>query len=349
MAGGTGQAIDEWRPGKNRGGKYSESGLSSVRTRSRFWHSIFYFMHLTVLGSGSGGNSALITCGSTSILVDAGLSAGQLLSRLEAVSSHPSQLTAILLTHEHGDHVRGLDVLTKKFPVPIYCNALTRQVVRENFKAGPERTWKVIQHGATFSIGELEIECFNVPHDAVDPMGFVFRGNGQALGLLSDLGHIPRNLAPRLQGLHTLFVEANYDGTLLQDDTKRPFSTKQRISSHHGHLSNHQTAEFLAQIAHPALERVVLGHLSSDCNKPDLAIGMMRQALAAKGFSDVEILCASQAEPTATFAVSRNLPPAAVDVPMPSPAATVAPEVSAAPPMVVSLSQSLNLVQAELF
>ncbi len=265
-------------------------------------------MHLTVLGSGSGGNSALITCGPTSVLVDAGLSAGQLLSRLEAVSSHPSQLTAILLTHEHGDHVRGLDVLTKKFPVPIYCNALTRQVVRETFKSDLERTWKIIQHGAKFHIGEIEIECFNVPHDAVDPMGFVFRSAGQSLGLLSDLGHIPRNLAQRLQGLHTLFVEANYDGTLLQDDTKRPFSTKQRISSHHGHLSNHQTAEFLTQIAHVELERVVLGHLSSDCNKPDLAIKMMRQALEKQGFPQTSVHCATQAEPTERFPV-RNNPP----------------------------------------
>jgi phosphoribosyl 1,2-cyclic phosphodiesterase len=305
-------------------------------------------MHLTVLGSGSGGNSALITHGSTSVLVDAGLSASQLQSRLEAVSSHPDQLTAILLTHEHGDHVRGLEVLTKKFPVPIYCSALTRQVVGENFKSEVDRTWKVIQHGATFAIGELEIECFNVPHDAVDPMGFIIRAHGESLGFLSDLGHIPRNLAQRLSGVQTLFVEANYDGTLLQDDTKRPFSTKQRISSHHGHLSNHQTAEFLSQIAHAELERVVLGHLSSDCNKPNLAISIMQQALVNQGFPDVQVHCATQAEPTMKFPVRRNLPPAAAPV--------VAPVIPVVPneeldikPFAKLVSLPRQLVQAELF
>ena len=314
-------------------------------------------MHLTVLGSGSGGNSALITFGSTSVLVDAGLSASQLQSRLEAVDSHPSQLTAILLTHEHGDHVRGLEVLTKKFPVPIYCNALTRQVVRETFKSEGDRTWKLIQHGANFRIGEIEIECFNVPHDAVDPMGFIFRADGRKLGLLSDLGHVPKQLTQRLQGLHTLFVEANYDGTLLQDDTKRPFSTKQRISSHHGHLSNHQTAELLAEIAHPELEQVVLGHLSSDCNKPELVIATMRKALETKGFTHVALQCARQSEPTAKLPVRQNFPAEveakeeevvptveemAVDnVPAPTP------EVLILKPTV--LHPNVALVQAELF
>ncbi len=264
-------------------------------------------MYLTVLGSGSGGNSALITSGSTQLLVDAGLSAGQLQSRLEAVGSHPSQLSAILLTHEHGDHVRGLDVLTKKFPVPIYATAATRQVVRENFKTQVERNWKVLSAGGSFGIGGVEIECFSVPHDAVDPVGFVLRAGAATLGLISDLGHAPRSLGQRLRGVHTLFVEANYDAALLSEDPKRPFSTKQRISSHHGHLSNAQTAALLAEMAHADLERVVLGHLSSDCNRPELVLQVMRAALVKSGFPSVSVHCAPQVEPTPAFCVRERL------------------------------------------
>ena len=303
-------------------------------------------MHLTVLGSGSGGNSALISFGNTRILVDAGLSAGQLQSRLQAIGTDPDTITAILLTHEHGDHVRGLDVLTKKFPVPIYCNALTRQVVRESFKSTHERSWKVVQSGQKFCIGEIEVECFPVPHDAVDPMGFIFRSPDHCLGLLTDLGHVTRNIRDRLKGLHTLFVEANYDGTLLQNDTKRPFSTKQRISSQHGHLSNHQTCELVSEIAHAELERIVLGHLSSDCNTAELASKPVRQALEARGLSEVHVHCASQNEPTGALPVRLRKP--AGSLPMISVEREIPPAKSAVSPS-PALSLNVPLVQAELF
>lgn len=260
-------------------------------------------MHLTVLGSGSSGNSAVISHGDTRILVDAGLTAVQLLSRLEAVGVSPDSLTALVLTHEHSDHTRGIDVLTRKFSLPIYCNALTKQIVSEQFKNSAERQWKLIQTGQSFRISEVEIECFPVPHDAVDPMGFIFRCPGYALGVVSDLGHVTRQILQKLRSLHTLFIEANYDGTLLQNDRKRPFSTKQRISSQHGHLSNHQTAELIATIAHDGLERVVLGHLSSDCNTPTLASTAIQNALTGRGFPNVEVHCATQNEPTPAFPV----------------------------------------------
>ena len=265
-------------------------------------------MHLTVLGSGSGGNSTLISEGATRILVDAGLSAGQLQSRLQAIGVEPASLSAILLTHEHGDHVRGLEVLTRKFPTPIYCTALTRQVVRESFKTADERNWKIIHPGQSFTLMGWEITSCPVPHDAVDPLGFVFRSAARRLGILSDLGHITRRIREMMQGVHTLFVEANYDGNLLQNDQKRPYSTKQRISSQHGHLSNEQTAQFIAEIAHDGLERIVLGHLSSDCNKPALVTGLIQTKLAALGFNAIEIHCATQDTPTAMLPVRQRIP-----------------------------------------
>lgn len=270
-------------------------------------------MHITVLGSGSGGNSALITYGSTRLLVDAGLSAGQLQLRLEKVGCDPASITAILLTHEHGDHTRGLDILTKRFPIPIYCTAQTRQVVRENFKSTHERVWKLVTRGSSFQLAELTVETVPIPHDAVEPMGFIFKTAHHSLGVLSDLGHVTRQLREKLQGLHTLFIEANYDGTLLQNDTKRPFSTKQRISSQHGHLSNHQVAELISEIAHEGLERIILGHLSSDCNKPEIAIKTIRDQLTGHAFSEIEIHCAQQHEPTARHPVRLRRPAVVVD------------------------------------
>ena len=267
-------------------------------------------MHLTVLGSGSGGNSALISEGGTRVLVDAGLSAGQLQARLQSIGVEPSSLTAILLTHEHGDHVRGVEVLTRKFSIPIYCTAQTRQVVREGFKPAHECAWKIIQAGQTFALQDWSITCFPVPHDAVDPLGFVICSGGRRLGFLSDLGHVTRAIREQLQGLHTLFVEANYDGTLLQNDRKRPFSTKQRISSQHGHLSNEQTAQLIADIAHADLERIVLGHLSSDCNEPALITALVQSRLTAQGFPHLEIHCAHQDRPTVRFPVCQHLPKA---------------------------------------
>ena len=274
-------------------------------------------MHLTVLGSGSGGNSTLISEGTTRILVDAGLSAGQLQSRLEAIGVDPASLSAILLTHEHGDHVRGLEILTRKYPTPIYCSALTRQVVRESFKTPGERNWKIIHPGQSFTLMDWEITSFPVPHDAVDPLGFVFRSGARRLGILSDLGHITRAIREMMKGVHTLFVEANYDGNLLQSDQKRPYSTKQRISSQHGHLSNEQTAQFIADIAHEGLERIILGHLSSDCNKPALVTGLIENKLGVLGFTDIEIHCATQDTPTAMLPVRQRMP-VAVSAPHPA-------------------------------
>jgi phosphoribosyl 1,2-cyclic phosphodiesterase len=232
-------------------------------------------MRLAVLGSGSSGNSAVVEIGGVRLLVDAGLSAKQLTDRAKGLGIDLKSIDGILLTHEHGDHIRGLRVLLKQAPVPVYATAATAHVVRETGIANA--TWKIFEAGQTFRIGEVEIEAFAIQHDAVDPVGFVMAHATYRLGLLSDAGFVTRGMVERLRGVHGLFVEANYDDALLEADTKRPWSTKQRISSRHGHLSNAQAAELVAELAHPGLRRVVLGHLSRDCNTPDVAKGAMRR------------------------------------------------------------------------
>ena len=251
-------------------------------------------MRLAVLGSGSGGNAAVLEAGDTRLLIDAGLSAKQIRLRLAAVGIAPESLDGILLTHEHGDHTSGLRVLIKSLKIPIYATPATRQVVAETL---PGAGWKIFENERSFQIGTVSVDSFSVPHDAVEPVGYVFRYNEQVIGIVSDSGHITPRIIERLRDCQVLFVEANYDDALLEADVKRPWSTKQRIASRHGHLSNAQTAELVAQLADGPLEKVILGHLSSDCNRPDVAIRTVSH-------TGVEVFCAIQHEPCGWHAVS---------------------------------------------
>lgn len=254
-------------------------------------------LRFSVLGSGSAGNSSVIRHRETTVLIDAGLSAKQLRLRLEAVGVDPDSLDAVVLTHEHGDHCGGLDVFCKKTPLPIYGTRDTCTVVSEGMR--PQVPWKKFEAGQGFSIGSLEFESFSVPHDAVDPVGFVIRDtDGESgVGVLSDVGQSTALIRQRLLGVDTLFVEANYDETMLVNDTRRPWSTKQRISSRHGHLSNDQAAELIVSIASQRLHRVVLGHLSRDCNAPDVAVKAISRSLAQAGWNEVQVECAEQRNP----------------------------------------------------
>lgn len=264
-------------------------------------------LHLAVLGSGSSGNSALVCHEDTRILVDAGLSARQLCVRLEGLGVEPDSLNAIVLTHEHGDHVRGLEVFCRKRGIPVFATLHTCAVVREGCASAV--AWRQFEAGASFRVGGVEIHSFSVPHDAVDPVGFVFDCGRSRLGVLSDVGHVTRAILDRLKGVDTLFAEANYDETLLMNDMKRPWSTKQRISNRHGHLSNEQTAELVAEIAGPRLRRVVLGHLSSDCNTPEIAAEAVARRLRAGGREDVEVECAGRHASTPLRPVAREAAP----------------------------------------
>lgn len=249
-------------------------------------------LEFCVLGSGSAGNSSLVRSGKTTILIDAGLSAKQLVIRMQEVGVNPDHLDGIVLTHEHGDHTRGIDVLCRKRKLSVYCNIRTREVLRP--KVASEVSWRLFESGDAFPVGDIRIQSFYIPHDAVEPMGFVFVNGAGRLGLVSDIGHVTTLVKDHLSGVDTLFVEANYDDLMLQNDTKRPWSTKQRISSRHGHLSNAQAAELVSEIESEKLHRVVLGHLSRDCNAPDVAIGAIRKTLEQQNRDDVCVECAGQ-------------------------------------------------------
>jgi phosphoribosyl 1,2-cyclic phosphodiesterase len=272
-------------------------------------------IEFTVLGSGSSGNCALLSTGRTHLLLDAGLSAKQMVLRLASLGLEPAQLSGILLTHEHQDHTRGLQVFCKSFSLPIICTALTREVLLRDitFKQPPQ--WKIMETGSHYPYQDLLIESFSVPHDAADPVGYVIGKDSLRLGVLSDVGHVTHSIRNRLSGVDALFVEANYDQQLLEADTHRPWAIKQRISGNHGHLSNTQMAELIEFIAHHGLQHVVLGHLSDDCNDPDRVVSCVHEVLQKKAISGVKVLCASRREISQTISVS---PPMVAATPTPA-------------------------------
>ncbi len=266
---------------------------------------------VTILGSGSAGNCALVEAGECRVLVDGGLSARQITKRLAEVGVEAATISGILLTHEHSDHVSGLRVFCKQNDLPVYCTRLTAEVLRGSTLAG-DTCFHQFQPGTDFCIGAIGIHPFSVPHDAVDPVGFVLSHGAESLGFLTDLGHCTQMARERVRGVSTLVIETNHDEKLLQADTRRPWSVKQRILSRHGHLSNTAAGNVLADMLEHGLRRAVLGHLSRDCNSEELAVGEVRARLAAAGArgSEVEVYCASQTEVSPRFMLSQQPAPA---------------------------------------
>ena len=216
------------------------------------------------------------------------------------------QLDGILLTHEHGDHVCGLEVLCRKFDVPIYANSQTAEAVRCNCSLDRHRNWRIFRTGAEFKICDITVQAFPVPHDAVDPVGFAFYAGSSGLGFITDLGYATKMIVERLRQVHTLVIETNHDEKLLQNDTHRPWPVKQRIQSRHGHLSNTAAASVIEELVPGNIDRVVLGHLSRDCNTPELALRTVGDVLSKSGKIDIELFCATQSEISPRFRIGET-------------------------------------------
>jgi phosphoribosyl 1,2-cyclic phosphodiesterase len=253
---------------------------------------------LTVLGSGSGGNCSLVTTDQCRILVDCGFSARKITQRLQASGVEPASIDGIFVTHEHGDHVTGLEVFARRHKLPILCNRLTAESLRRGEWA-QDVPWKIFETGSPVHVCDLEVHPFYVPHDAVDPVAFVFTHVDGSVGFLTDLGYAPKLALDRLRHVDLLVIETNHDEALLQADSKRPWAVKQRILSRHGHLSNVAAARLAASLAGDRLQRIVLGHLSRDCNTPELAL----EAMHAAGLDRLELHCAAQESISPTFTV----------------------------------------------
>ena len=234
-----------------------------------------------VLASGSSGNSALLATGSTRILVDAGLSVKELGRRLALMGEEIERLDAILITHEHCDHIAGLPALARnrKLRAPIYLSRLTVPLI--DWGESQPRL-ETFQAGASFEIGDIEVNSFSVPHDAADPVGFCFETGGVRVAAVTDLGYIPESVKYHLRRTDLVLLEATHDLEMLKVGPY-PWSVKQRVMSRVGHLSNLVMAEYLEQELPDRVSHLVLGHLSEQNNHPEIVRESARRALEARG------------------------------------------------------------------
>jgi phosphoribosyl 1,2-cyclic phosphodiesterase len=271
----------------------------------------------TILGSGSAGNCAYLETGEARILVDAGFSTRQIRLRLASLGKTPENLSAILLTHEHSDHIAGLLGLADKLHIPVYCNRGTQDGTIWAFKEKWSRKtnlaletadtfkskidWRLFETGATFEVGDVAIETFSIPHDAQDPVGYMLHHAAGKFGFATDLGHVTKLVLERIRRANVLVLESNHDVKMLQACPRRSWALKQRILGRHGHLSNVTAAETAAQIMSAGLRQLYLAHLSRECNTPELAQHIMAEQLFHIGATHVQLQVAAQDVPCATL------------------------------------------------
>jgi phosphoribosyl 1,2-cyclic phosphodiesterase len=249
-----------------------------------------------VLASGSSGNATLISTGRTRLLVDAGLSRRELMRRLAAVGEQFERIDAILISHEHSDHVSGLPVVARSLDVPVFLTRLAAPAIAWN---GYEPKLEAFQAGARIAIGDIEIDTFTIPHDAADPIGFCFRFEGLKTGLVTDLGYVPESIKFHLRGADLLILESNHDLEMLKVGPY-PWSVKQRVMSRNGHLSNDAVSDFIRADLDASVRTLVLGHLSEHNNHPEIARLTAAQALASRGLP-TRLVIAGRREPTEVF------------------------------------------------
>jgi phosphoribosyl 1,2-cyclic phosphodiesterase len=257
---------------------------------------------VTVLASGSRGNSTLIASTTTRVLVDAGISCRETFKRLKSLGEDPHRISAIVITHEHSDHVDGLAALARKLNVPVFMTGAAHQIwqraMRDEAGEAPALDrLELFCAGRSFQIGDISLMPFTIPHDAADPVGFTFRAEGVKVALAMDLGYVPPNISDHLRGCDVLVMESNHDLEMLRGGPY-PWSVKQRVMSRVGHLSNDALADFFRDSYDGGASYVVLAHLSEQNNHPEIARRAAETALGPRRtLLGNRVLLASQTEP----------------------------------------------------
>src|SRR5205809_829064 len=274
-------------------------------------------MRVSVLGSGSTGNAVLLVANGTRVLVDAGMSAREIVRRMAMLGEDANALDGILITHEHGDHCGGLRVLVRDLDCPVFISSRTRDAYvldrgtaandepRKRADVLRDRTVE-IDSGKDFQIGKIEFHPFTVPHDAVDNFGFTATHDGVKMATLLDFGHVTTLITQRLRGCAAIVIESNHSRDMLKTVENYPWELKQRILSRLGHLSNEDIAEWLLDGFDGQAQHIVLAHLSQRANNPYLAKITADSALQERSplfAGDTEITLSFPKEPTAWIEV----------------------------------------------
>lgn len=232
------------------------------------------------IASSSSGNCIYIGTDKTHLLLDAGISGKKVEQGLKKLGIGLSQINGMLITHEHSDHIKGLGVLERKYPLPMYMTGGTMEAIKSMSQIGfiPWEQRHTVRGGAAFEIGDIRIVPIVVSHDAAEPVAYRFEADGRRLAVITDLGHYNEEIVRSLDGLHAILLEANYDYGMLQTGSY-PYPLKQRIHGLKGHLSNEDAGRLVYEIWNSELHHVLLGHLSKENNMPLLAYETVRSEL----------------------------------------------------------------------
>lgn len=236
-------------------------------------------MRFALLGSGSRGNATLIEEGNTALLVDCGFSVREVERRMGRLGTDPQRLSAILLTHEHNDHLSGVGALARKYDIPVWLTAGTYAAGRKRLGELPQH--RLLNSHSDFAVDDLNLHPFPVPHDAREPCQFVFSNGDKRLGLLTDVGCTTPHIERQLTGCDALIIESNHDSRMLATGPYPPV-LQARVGGDQGHLSNDQAADILQRINCGSLQHLVAAHLSEKNNTPELAAEALSNALACE-------------------------------------------------------------------
>jgi len=241
-------------------------------------------MKICSLASSSSGNCIYVGTDRTHILIDAGISCKRVKSGLELINIDPAGIDAVLITHEHSDHIRGLGVLSRRYSIPIYATELTWRAVLSSGTVGEidKNLFHKISPDKDFAINEIAIHPFRTPHDAADPVCYTFTKDKKKISIATDLGCYNSYIAEKLKGSNVLFIEANHDIEMLKNGSY-PFYLKKRILSDKGHLSNEVSGRLLSELLHDKLQYIILGHLSKENNRPEIADETVRSCIELSG------------------------------------------------------------------
>lgn len=233
------------------------------------------------LFSGSSGNALFIGTENTKLLIDAGLSAKRVLEALCSIGENPAELSAVLISHEHVDHVRGAGIISRKQNIPIYANEATWAAMESGLGPVKVENMQAFCTGSEFEIGDICIRPFSIPHDAAEPVGFNFHAEGKKLTTATDIGHVTDELLENIVDSDLLLLESNHDVEMLRVGPY-PWPLKKRILGDNGHLSNEMAAKIIAYMAEKGGRQFILGHLSKENNFPELAYQTTYNALSEK-------------------------------------------------------------------